>query len=129
MRMVVRGVKRNKLTVLGAVAVEISTGGITSYQILYVTEETKQLILSRMCLGQLGVVSKDFYINRRRGGADDVRGGEQPGRGQGRVWVICHIGGPQATKLNFISVLHHNFGCQLTSQLVSMAPDSVVITL
>ena len=44
MRMVVRGVKRNKLTVLGAV--EISTGGITSYQILYVTEETKQLILS-----------------------------------------------------------------------------------
>ena len=31
MRMVVRGVKRNKLTVLGAVAVEISTGGITSY--------------------------------------------------------------------------------------------------
>ena len=46
MRMVVRGVKRNKLTVLGAVAVEISTGGITSYQILYVTEEKTQLILS-----------------------------------------------------------------------------------
>ena len=46
MRMVVRGVKRNKLTVLGAVTVEISTGGILSYQILYVTEETKQLILS-----------------------------------------------------------------------------------
>ena len=45
MRMVVRGVKRNKLTV-GAVAVEISTGGITSYQILYDTEETKQLISS-----------------------------------------------------------------------------------
>ena len=62
MRMVVRGVKRNKLTVLGAVAVEISTGGITSYQILYVTEETKQLVLSQTCLGQLGVVYKDFHI-------------------------------------------------------------------
>ena len=46
MRMVGRGMKRNKITVLGSVAVEISTGGITSYQILYVTEETKQLILS-----------------------------------------------------------------------------------
>ena len=39
MRMVVRGVKRNKLTVLGSLAVEISTGGITSYQILYDTED------------------------------------------------------------------------------------------
>ena len=45
-RMVVRGVKGSNLTVLGAVAVEITAGGITSYQILYVTEKTKQMILS-----------------------------------------------------------------------------------
>ena len=67
MRMVVRGVKRNKLTVFRAVAVEISTGGITSYQILYVTEETKQLILSRTYLEQLGVVAEDFHTKCLRG--------------------------------------------------------------
>ena len=55
-KVVVRGVKRSRLTVLGAVAVEISAGGRTSYQILYVTEETKQLILSHTCLEQLGRV-------------------------------------------------------------------------
>ena len=113
---------------LGAVAVEISAGGRTSYQILDVTEETADIITDVPGTAGGGVQGL-LHQQRERGGADDVRGGEQPGRGQGRVWVICHIGGPQATKLNFISVLHHNFGCQLTSQLVSMAPDSVVITL
>ena len=49
-RMVVKGVKGSRLTVLGAVAVAISAGGRTVYQILYVTKETKRLILSRMCL-------------------------------------------------------------------------------
>ena len=66
-RLVVRGVKRSRLTVLGAVVVEISAGGRTSYQILYVTEETKQLILSRTCLEQLGVVTKDFHTNGGEG--------------------------------------------------------------
>ena len=56
----VRGVKRTELSVLGAVSVEISAGDRKSNQILYVTSETRQLILSRTCLQQLGVVSEDF---------------------------------------------------------------------
>ena len=43
-RLVVRGVKGSRLTVLEAVAVEISAGGKISYQILYVTEETRLLL-------------------------------------------------------------------------------------
>ena len=46
----------------------------TSYQILYVTEETKQLILSRTFLGQLGVVSKDFHIKGVKGEESNLGG-------------------------------------------------------
>ena len=59
-RLRVRGVKRTELRVLGVVAVEISAGDRKAYQILYVTEETRQLILSITCLQQLGVVPEDF---------------------------------------------------------------------
>ena len=89
MRMVVRGVKRNKLTVLGAVAVEISTGDITSYQILYVTEETKQLILSQTCLRQMGVVSKDFHTKSMKGEVL-VLSGEESNLGGVRAGCVCY---------------------------------------
>ena len=46
-KMVVRGFKRSMLTVLGAVAVEISAGGKTVHLMMYVTKVTKQLILAR----------------------------------------------------------------------------------
>ena len=54
-RLVLMGVKRTRLTVLGALAVEILAGDRTTYQIVYVTKETKRLILSRTCLEQLGI--------------------------------------------------------------------------
>ena len=66
---------------------EISAGDRTSYQILYVTEETKQLILSRTFLGQLGVVSKDFHIKGVKGevlmmtGEENNLGGVRTGCG------------------------------------------------
>ena len=55
-RLVLMGVKRTRLTVLGALAVEILAGDRTTYQIVYVTKETKRLILSRTCLELLGLV-------------------------------------------------------------------------
>ena len=55
-RVVGKGVKESRLTVLGALAVKISEGEKKSYQILYITRETKQLILSQTCLEQLGLV-------------------------------------------------------------------------
>merc|ERR1719508_617764 len=67
----VRGVKRTELTVLGAVSVEISAGDRQSNQILYVTSETRQLILSRTCLQQLGVVSENFP-NKQEGEVVEV---------------------------------------------------------
>ena len=88
-RLVVRGVKRSRLTVLGAVAVEISAGGRTSYQILYVTEETKQLILSRTCLEQLGVVTKDFHTIGREGEVM-VTSGEESNLGGVRAVCGCY---------------------------------------
>ena len=86
-RLVVQGVKRSKLSVLGAVAVEISAGGRPSHQIFYVTEESKQPILSRTYLGQLGVVSEDFHIKGRKGevlvmsGEENNLGGVRAGCG------------------------------------------------
>ena len=59
-RVVVTGVKCSRLTILGTFAVEISAGDWTSYQIVYVTKETKWLILSRTCLEQLGIVLGGF---------------------------------------------------------------------
>ena len=61
-RMVLMGVKRTRLTVLGALAVEISAGDRTTYQIVYVTKETERPILSRTCLEQLGIALVDVPV-------------------------------------------------------------------
>ena len=66
-KMVVRGFKRSMLTVLGAVAVEISAGGRIACQMLYVTRETRQLVQSCTCLEQLGMVFEEFHIKGVRG--------------------------------------------------------------
>ena len=99
-RLVLQGVKRSKLSVLGAVAVEISSGGRTSHQIFYVTEESTQLILSRTYLGQLGVVSEDFHIKIRKGEVLVMSGEES---NLGRVWVLRQVQGPQATSLHAVA--------------------------
>ena len=88
-RMVLRGVKRSRLTVVGAVAVEISAGGKTAYQILYVTEETKQLILSRTCLEQLGVVAEDFHTKGMVGDVH-VTSGSGKNIGGGKAACGCY---------------------------------------
>ena len=88
-RLVLQGVKRSKLSVLGAVAVEISAGGKTSHRIFYVTEESKQLILSRTYLGQLGVVSEDFHIKGRKGEVL-VMSGEESNLGRVRAGCGCY---------------------------------------
>ena len=59
-RMVLMGVKRTRLTVLGALAVEISAGDKTSYQIVYVTKETKWLLLSKTFLEQLACHKREM---------------------------------------------------------------------
>ena len=58
---VVMGAKGSWLALLGAMAVEVSAGDRVTYQVSYVTQETRQVILSRTCLEQLGVVSEDFH--------------------------------------------------------------------
>ena len=55
-KVVVTWVNRSRLKVWGVLAVEILAGDATSYQIVYVTKETKRLILSRTCLEQLVIV-------------------------------------------------------------------------
>ena len=54
---VVMGAKGSWLALLGAMAVEVSAGDRVTCQVLYVTRETKQLVLSCTCLEQLGVMA------------------------------------------------------------------------
>ena len=62
-KVLVKEMKGSRLTVLCALAVEILAGDMKSHQILYITKETKWLILSRMCLELLGMVLRSVPEN------------------------------------------------------------------
>ena len=90
-KVLARGVKRSRLTVLGVVAVEVSAGGRTAYQILYVTKETKKLILSGSCLEPLGCCPRTSTPWVYGGSATDIRGGESHSRGKGSIWMFRQV--------------------------------------
>ena len=84
-KMVVRGFKRSMLTVLGAVAVEISAGGKTVHLMMYVTKVTKQLILARGGGRELPHQGCEW------GGVNDIRSGESHSRSKGSMWMFRQI--------------------------------------
>ena len=61
----IKGVKGSELQVLGVLAVEVSAGGNKSQQLIYFTRETRQLIISKLCMVQLGLLDKLFPQHQR----------------------------------------------------------------
>ena len=76
-RLRVRGVKMSDLNVLGTVTEDISAGGRKSYQILYVTAETGQLIVSHTCLQSLVCCRMTSPTVEQGGGQGDGGGGRE----------------------------------------------------
>ena len=59
-RMGVKGVASSKVSVLGALFLEISAGGRVTQQLVYIARGARQLILSEKALMDLGVIPESF---------------------------------------------------------------------